>query len=97
MYRQTHKHTDCSCANKQTFNSKDTNNFNATQMKSKNNVGISPSLKNLLVHKSFVFDLTVFKYSSIDSTIQRIQSDTSMRFTKTKNSESKTLEVIRTA
>lgn len=56
---------------------------------------IAPALKNLAVYDSKEFPLV--RYSVINTTIQRIQTETPLRFTQKKNKENATLKVTRIA
>ena len=61
----------------------------------KNVTGVAPTLKSLPVFDKAVFSLT--QYTTVNTTIQRIQTMTKSRFSLKKNKENSTLEVIRTA
>lgn len=61
----------------------------------KNQTGVAPTLKSLPVFEKAIFSLT--QYTTVNATIQRIQTETKSRFTQKKNKENSTLEVIRTA
>ena len=66
-------------------------------MKSKKNVGILPTLKNIAVNNSATFDLYVYKYSVISAAIYRVQTDSTAKFKMRKNGETNVLEVTRIA
>ena len=61
----------------------------------KNQNGVAPTLKSLPVFEKAIFSLT--QYTTVNTTIQRIQTMTKSRFSLKKNKENSTLEVIRTA
>lgn len=61
----------------------------------KNQTGVAPTLKSLSVFEKAIFSLT--QYTTVNATIQRIQTETKSRFAQKKNKENSTLEVIRTA
>lgn len=64
-------------------------------MKKQTKTGVAPTLKNLPVFDKAIFSLT--QYTTVNTTIQRIQTMTKSRFSLKKNKENSTLEVIRTA
>jgi len=61
----------------------------------KNQIGVAPTLKSLPVFEKAIFSLT--QYTTVNATIQRLQTISKSRFTQKKNKENSTLEVIRTA
>lgn len=58
-------------------------------------VPISPTLKKLTLYEKAIFSLT--QYTSVNAAIQKVQTETNLKFTQKKNKENKNLEVIRTA
>lgn len=56
---------------------------------------VAPTLRNLAIYDSAEFPLV--RYSVINTTIQRIHTETALRFTQKKNKENETLKVTRIA
>lgn len=56
---------------------------------------IAPTLKKMNLYDSEEFALT--QYTSTNACIQRIQTETDLRFTQKKNNETRTLKVTRIA
>lgn len=57
--------------------------------------GISPSLKELGLYKTAIFPIQ--KYTTVNATIYRIQTEYDKKFTMKKDSERRIIEVTRTA